>query len=209
MHIKIYFDDKVVYLCDKLDPTFSHLVHKAGVVLINETTNAAVQRSIKNIESGTVTMAILLGANFEVLKKLFFSFFNHIEAAGGIVQNEVGELLFIYRLGKWDLPKGKMEAGETSADCALREVEEETGINGLQLQNKIGKTYHTYHAFGKYNIKTTHWYYFTCPTMQKLQPQLEEDITEVRWVGADNIDVLMQNTYPSIHDILQVFEGAK
>jgi 8-oxo-dGTP pyrophosphatase MutT (NUDIX family) len=209
MHIKIYFDEKVVYLCDKLDPTFSHLVHRAGVVLINETTSAAVQRTIKNIESGAVTMAILLGANFEALKKLFFSFFNNIEAAGGIVQNKDGELLFIYRLSKWDLPKGKMEAGENKAACAKREVEEETGINGLQLQHKIGETYHTYYAFGKFNIKTTHWYYFNCLTKQTLQPQLEEDITEVRWVRTDSLGALMQNTYPAIKDILAVFEADK
>jgi 8-oxo-dGTP pyrophosphatase MutT (NUDIX family) len=132
-----------------------------------------------------------------------------IEAAGGIVQNSKKEILFIYRLDKWDLPKGKMEKGEKPDECALREVQEETGVSRLTVKEKIGETYHTYDAFGKHFLKVTHWYYITCPAVQQLIPQTEEDITAIEWVAVKNIKEQLKNTYPSIKDILEVFFDKK
>ena len=123
-------------------------------------------------------------------------------------QNNKKELLFIYRLQKWDLPKGKVEKGEDLETCAKREVEEETGVTNLSLKRKIGETYHTYNAYGKHFLKTTHWYYLTCSSKQKLVPQAEEGIAAIEWVTPENIQTQLNNTYPSIKDIISIFFSA-
>ena len=114
-------------------------------------------------------------------------------------------MLFIYRLDKWDLPKGKIETGETAETAALREVTEETGLGQLQLMGKIGETYHTYNAYGKHYLKTTHWFYMSCSSKQLLIPQTEENIADIKWIKTKNVDLPLQHTYPSIKDILGLF----
>ena len=114
-------------------------------------------------------------------------------------------MLFIYRLDKWDLPKGKVEKGENFEQCAIREVEEETGVTGLTLKSKTGETYHTYNAFGKHYLKISHWYYMTCDKKQTLVPQTKENITAIKWVKPKDIKEPLANTYESVKDILDKF----
>ena len=157
-------------------------------------------RSRRRISAG-----IIWNTEFEKLQKAFFKNFTVIEAAGGIVQNADKELLFIFRRNKWDLPKGKMEGNETAESCAIREVEEETGAKNLKLKKNIGDTYHIYDEFGKHFLKISHWYYFTCPSLQHLKPQTAEDITEARWFKTKEIRKPVENTYATIKDILKKF----
>ena len=130
------------------------------------------------------------------------SFYTPITASGGIIENSNGEYLFIFRRDKWDLPKGKMDAGETPLNTAIREIEEETGVNGLELISPLKDTFHTYEAFGKKWLKTTHWFHFKTNFSGELIPQTEEDITEIKWIKPQEISLVKQNTYPSILDIL-------
>jgi 8-oxo-dGTP pyrophosphatase MutT (NUDIX family) len=125
-----------------------------------------------------------------------------IEAAGGLVKNEKGEHLFIYRNDKWDLPKGKIEKGERVKDAAVREVEEECGIKVNKLEDKICKTYHVYIYRGEIVLKKTHWFNMLCKGQNKLKPQKEEGITDVRWFKTSYIGTIAQNTFPSIMDVL-------
>ncbi|MEN9570424.1 MAG: hypothetical protein RL172_1655 [Bacteroidota bacterium] len=205
MHIKIYFNDKPVYLCDEIDTTLNELLHHPDAVFIDELSSAALKSLLHEIAKDEFHAGVVWNSDLEKLKKAFFKNFTLVEAAGGIVQNEEKELLFIHRLGKWDLPKGKMEKGEKPAECAIREVEEETGVKHLLLHEKVGDTYHTYNAFGKHFLKITYWYYLTCPSAQQLTPQREEDITGIKWVSSLHIKEPLQNTYPSIKDILAIF----
>lgn len=205
MHIKIYFDDKPVYLCDEIDLQLNEILHHPDAVFIDELSNAAIKSLLHEIIKPEFHAGVVWDKDLAKLKKAFFKHFTAIEAAGGIVQNEKKQLLFIYRLGKWDLPKGKMEKGEKTDECALREVEEETGLTKLKLKNKIGETYHTYNAFGKHFIKTTYWYFITCSSKQVLTPQTEEDITKIKWISTKDIEEPMSNTYASIKDILTTF----
>lgn len=205
MHIKIYFDDKPVYLCDEIDQQLNEILHHPDAVFIDELSNAAIKSLLHEIIKPEFHAGVVWDKDLVKLKKAFFKHFTAIEAAGGIVQNEKKQLLFIYRLGKWDLPKGKMEKAEKPDECALREVEEETGVTKLKLKNKVGETYHTYSAFGKHFIKTTHWYFMTCSSKQVLTPQTEEDITEIKWINTKDIEEPMSNTYASIKDILTTF----
>jgi 8-oxo-dGTP pyrophosphatase MutT (NUDIX family) len=126
-----------------------------------------------------------------------------IEAAGGLVKNEKGELLFMFRKGKWDLPKGKLDPGETMEDCALREVREETGLVQLELKNFLLITEHEYTERGEFILKKSHWYLMEAASHQLLIPQTEEDISELRWVRPADFKIVLTNTYPSIVEVLQ------
>jgi 8-oxo-dGTP pyrophosphatase MutT (NUDIX family) len=128
-------------------------------------------------------------------------------AGGGIVFNEQKEVLFIFRRGKWDLPKGKLDKGETIEACALREVMEETGLEKVDLRSFIGNTYHTYREKKKYILKTSKWYSMFAPANQKLVPQQEEDIEEMVWLPREKWDQVFGNTYPLIPIILEQFHG--
>lgn len=125
-----------------------------------------------------------------------------IEAAGGLVKNDDGNYLFIYRNDKWDLPKGKLEAGESKKEGAVREVEEECGIKVSKLGEKICKTYHVYTMKKEVVLKKTYWYDMKYKGNDKLKPQKEEGITDVRWFKKEDVDPILQNTFPSIIDVL-------
>ena len=125
-----------------------------------------------------------------------------IRAAGGLVENDRGEVLFIYRRNKWDLPKGKIEDGELPDECALREVKEETGIRELELGSFLLITCHRYEEQGAEILKETHWYKMKAAGDQPMVPQLEEDITALKWVGKKQLDEMKQNTYPNILEVL-------
>ena len=125
-----------------------------------------------------------------------------IEAAGGLVKNDEGNYLFIYRNDKWDLPKGKLEKDESRKEGAVREVEEECGITVHKLGKKICKTYHVYTIKQQVVLKKTHWYAMKHKGHEKLKPQKEEGITDVRWFDKQEISPIIQNTFPSIMDVL-------
>ena len=116
-------------------------------------------------------------------KKDFFKKFTLIQAAGGLIRNEKDEILLIFRRGKWDLPKGKLDTGETLEECAVREVEEETGLKKIKLISPLIITYHTYHEGARFVLKESHWYSMTVRGKQTLIPQTEEDIHEIKWVA--------------------------
>ncbi len=126
-----------------------------------------------------------------------------VNAGGGLVRNDRGEFLLIRRSGLWDLPKGHQEPGEPIEETALREVEEETGLKGLLLGEFIRMTDHTYLREGQWYLKHTWWFRMTCPENQNLVPQTEEDISEVRWVGKDELPELLQLTYPTILEVFR------
>ena len=128
-----------------------------------------------------------------------------IIAGGGIVANEENKILFQFRRGKWDLPKGKLEDGEKIEDCALREVEEETGLQNIHLGKLVGVTTHYYNENGRDIEKETHWFTMTISGEQQLVPQLEEDITELRWVAQDEMTDYLSNTFPNIEEIIKKY----
>ena len=130
-----------------------------------------------------------------------------IIAAGGLVFNEQNELLMIFRRGKWDLPKGKLDAGETVEACAVREVQEETGLITIELENLIGKTYHEY--FDKWVnenvVKESWWYKMKSSVNEKLIPQMEEDIELIEWVDKKNFKKYLDNSYRNISEIVNKY----
>lgn len=127
-----------------------------------------------------------------------------IEAAGGLITDSQGHLLLIYRRGYWDLPKGKVDPGESVEDCAIREVQEETGIREVTLGELLGITLHEY--FDQWTNqdveKQTHWFAMKAADGQHLTPQTEEDIEQLIWADQMQIDLCMQDTYPNIIEIV-------
>lgn len=126
-----------------------------------------------------------------------------IHAAGGIVTNENGEILMIFRLGCWDFPKGKVEAGEDWPTAAIREVEEETGLQNIHLQEAFANTYHTYILKDTPILKITHWYSMQAPT-QSLVPQTEEDIAQAIWVPRNEVAAKLEKSYASLRALWKV-----
>jgi len=125
-------------------------------------------------------------------------------AAGGLVFNEKNELLMIFRRGKWDLPKGKTEANETPEMSAIREVQEETGLQNLSIRYFSGITHHEY--FDPYIheqvLKETQWFVMSATINEKLIPQTEEDITAIKWADDTDLIDMLKNTYPNIRQII-------
>jgi 8-oxo-dGTP pyrophosphatase MutT (NUDIX family) len=130
-----------------------------------------------------------------------------IIAAGGLVTNPNGEILWIFRRGFWDLPKGKLDEGETIQTCAIREVQEETGIQHIQLHELLKFTNHTY--FDKYLqeevVKRTYWFHMTISTLQNGQPQLSEDIEKIEWHSLATAKHCFEQTYPTIIEVIEAY----
>jgi len=141
------------------------------------------------------------GPDLKKLWKDFKSLYKVIKAAGGVVSNEKGEILVMYRRGTWDLPKGKIDPGETKKQAAVREVEEETGISNIELGKKICRTLHTYTIKGKRVLKYSYWYKMTAPKT-KLIPQTEEDIEECRWMKKKAFLEECSPIYGNIQEVL-------
>jgi 8-oxo-dGTP pyrophosphatase MutT (NUDIX family) len=136
--------------------------------------------------------------------EIFFKSHTPISAAGGIVEmNE--KCLFIRRFGLWDLPKGKLEKNESPEEAAVREVEEECGISGVWIKEPLLETYHTYELKGKRMLKRTYWYSMGYEGSEEAKPQTEEGITEVKWVGDEDIAIVLKHTYPSIIEVVKLF----
>ncbi len=152
---------------------------------------------IHKVEFHTDDAALL----FEKLKACYDKF---IVAAGGLVKNKKGELLLIFRNGKWDLPKGKIEKDETYSEGALREVQEETGLKKLKLLLEFQRTYHTYIQNEKRILKETVWYLMQAED-KSTTPQLEEGITKTEWIAAADAAKVFTNTYKNILLLLKTF----
>ena len=202
MSLKINFNDKTIFLVQQNDMSLDSIATLKNVIFIPTTTESEIINTIKSLWNDTSLDICITHEEIDFLIRCFFSQFHIIEAAGGLVLNKNKEMLFIFRRGKWDLPKGKMEAGETPEICAEREIEEETGVNQLQLIHKIIDTYHIYEERGQQILKKTYWFYFTTKFEGEPTPQIEEDISSIRWIGKKNLKLPLNNTYDSIMDVI-------
>jgi len=202
MHLKIYFGDKPLFLCDEIDNTIAPLVQHDDTVFIDELDSHTVKSMIHEMQQAKIHAGVFLHGDLAVLQKAFWKKFTLIKAGGGLISNEKEEILMIFRRGKWDLPKGKLDAGESLEQCALREVREETGLDNVTLQTPLIVTYHTYHEGTRFVLKESHWFTMLSKGPGKLIPQIEEDIQEIKWVGRNEIKNYIPKTFPSITDVL-------
>ena len=190
---KIFFRDRVLILREGTG--------SAPAPVNREEVMASVDRLSQ--EEGLKEL-VLTHSNLPELQQAVRSCFTLIEAGGGVVFNNEGQFLVIERNGTWDLPKGKMEPGEDFESTALREVEEETGLEGLELKNLLMSTFHTYELKGKKILKETQWFEMYYPGKDRPVLQSEEGITDWRWVKPGESGFIRANTYASILDVLKI-----
>ncbi len=205
MFIKIYFDNKPLFLCNEVDETLQPYVHHDDAVFIDELNSHTVKSMIHEMELEKIHAGVFYHPDLEELKKAFYKKFTIVLAAGGLVLNEKKEMLMIHRRGKWDLPKGKLDKGEKLENCAVREVEEETGLQKVKLISPLTITYHTYHEGARFILKESHWYNMKVSGEQKLVPQTEEDIHAIKWVTSKEAEKLFPECFPSVVDVIREF----
>ncbi|MCB4809656.1 NUDIX domain-containing protein [Tamlana sp. 62-3] len=158
-----------------------------------------IKKVIKKLQSKQDLHGVnLVYKKEEKLLKKFLKKLPNVVAGGGKVYNSNGEVLFIYRNDKWDLPKGKKERKEAIEASAIREVEEETGVKGLEIVKQLDTTYHIFKRNGQFKIKVTYWFEMKTNYTGSLHAQEEEGITKVEWLNADQIKEAIKNSYANI-----------
>jgi 8-oxo-dGTP pyrophosphatase MutT (NUDIX family) len=197
---KVFFNDRVVLLTDDFIRNFQV---KYGLFYKYRNTEDLKElidfyRNLKRIDT-----LFIFHHDLDELQERFKSCFYTVQAAGGLVCNEEDRYLVIKRRGKWDLPKGKVNEGETIPDAAIREVSEECGLTSLEIISPMMSTYHCYWIDGQSFLKRTSWFEMKATGNEPLVPQSDEDITEVKWVGKDDLREITRNTYMGILDILK------
>lgn len=202
MFIKIFFGDKPLFLCDEISEIIEPYMHHDDTMFIDELDKHTIKTIIYEMQQPGIHAGVFKHHDLEELKKVFFKKFYLVKAAGGLVLNDDHEILMIFRKGKWDLPKGKLDEGETLEACAVREVEEETGLTGVSLLSPLIITYHTYHEGTKFILKESHWYRMKSKKEMHFTPQLEEGITEIKWFDNKSTSKILPNTYPMIKDVI-------
>jgi 8-oxo-dGTP pyrophosphatase MutT (NUDIX family) len=156
---------------------------------------------VKQIENKEITDVVLYSKNKSKLLKRLHKLLPIVIAAGGLVLNQDNDFLFIHRNGKWDLPKGKAEDGETIEQTSIREVEEETGVRNLQINNYLGHTYHTFSRKGKLKLKLTHWFIMETDFNKKLKPQKKEGIDKAVWFNKKEAICALKESYANIREL--------
>ncbi|OUR99465.1 NUDIX hydrolase [Flavobacteriales bacterium 33_180_T64] len=157
-----------------------------------------IGKVIRELNSTSLKAVRLIGYKEGKLLHKFLKLLPNVVAGGGKVYNEKGEILFIYRNNKWDLPKGKTEGKETIETTAIREVEEETGVTGLEITKPLKTTYHIFKRNGKHKIKITYWFEMKTIFNGALYPQENEGITKVEWLTPKESEKALENSYANI-----------
>tara|TARA_B110000003_G_scaffold274490_1_gene314598 strand:+ start:18248 stop:18847 length:600 start_codon:yes stop_codon:yes gene_type:complete len=194
---KVFINERPIILTDSLfvKSDFDHVKYK----------NTIISEIIHKLTEGSITGIILLCDDIQEAWGDFISHFKVISASGGLVINEKLEFLFIFRGGKWDLPKGRIEKGEQIKEAALREVKEECGISKLKLGNFLITTYHIFFQNNQNRLKETHWFQMETTTKEVLIPQLEEGITIAIFKNKEDSVRALDNSYGNIHLVFKAY----
>ena len=161
-----------------------------------------LHKEYRQFVRSTSLQTLVITGDEKRIWKVFRSLFGYIEAAGGVVRNPKGELLMIYRNKHWDLPKGKMEKGETPDQTALREVEEECGVKQLKVDKELAITHHIFMQDKNAWIKRTYWYEMSCKDPAKPTPQAIEGILKAEWLSKEEVKKNSNKIYDSLREVL-------
>jgi 8-oxo-dGTP pyrophosphatase MutT (NUDIX family) len=187
---KVFVNDKPLFLTNKISKETDFQLFLLESV--------DIKQLIVKIFQNKIHQAYLYHPDEKEIMKTLKAKIPVNKAGGGLVYNKKGEVLFIFRNGKWDLPKGGTEKGETIEDTAMREVEEETGVNLLRITNKLQKTYHVFKRNGVFKLKITHWFEMQSDFEGTPQGQLDEGIEKVVWFKPEDIPEALKNSYENI-----------
>jgi ADP-ribose pyrophosphatase YjhB (NUDIX family) len=213
---KIYINNVPVYLTSKHGAALPQTDSSNSDILITDhTAKKDILETIDTINAAKGLRACyLLARNPKNVLNHFKKFYRVVEAAGGVVLNSNDEILLIFRRGKWDLPKGKLDDGETKRRAAIREVKEETGVKKIRVIQSLklyaGKQSCTYHSYIENEVaclKASYWFLMRTTDKGILVPQIEEDIVQAEWISRDRLGEYMENSYGSVRDIIEVTQS--
>ena len=194
---KVFVNDKPIIVTSSSKKENNFPIYILKNIVIDELIYKLRNEKIKGIN--------LYSTDLENEWPLFLNKFDIVSAAGGLVLNPKKEVLFIYRNDKWDLPKGRIEKGETVETAAIREVEEECGIYNLKIIKPLLTTYHVYFQNGT-KLKETFWFLMNSDYSKVLKPQLEEGITEVVFKTDTETHVALKNSYGNIKLVYDTYK---
>lgn len=196
--IKIFYNDRIL----AFNEDASSDIQSAKILHFDDNTESAIKLFLNSSDCYNL---VILGASDDAALCLLKKVFTVIEAGGGRVTDKQGRMLFIFRSGRWDLPKGWLEKGETLAQCAVREVSEECGLSVADIVNegKLITTYHIYPFKDGFALKVTHWFIMIYVGDGETKPQTEEDISEVRWIAPNEMGEVLKNTYGNIRMVVE------
>lgn len=199
---KIYFNNKPLILTNDADTYRYHHPLSEAYPVYTGAFPRNFRLAVEHLNTLKTYGAIIEDISIKSLQEELHDLFTPVSAAGGVVTNENGDVLMIYRRGKWDLPKGKCDEGESIETCALREVSEETGLSRIRLQEKIGDTWHVYQQNRQRLLKCTSWFRMQGSAREAPVPQKEENILEAKWIPEKELGPVVFNSYEAIREIL-------
>ena len=191
---KVFVNDKPITLTTKVEQETNFKNYLLNTVHIGKV--------IKDLNTTSLKEVRLIHKDKDKLLKKFLKKLPNVVAGGGKVFNDHGDILFIYRNDKWDLPKGKIEGNETIEKTAIREVTEETGVNGLEIIKPLETTYHIFKRNGKHRIKVTYWFEMKTNFEGHLYAQEAEGITKVEWLNKEQTTEALENSYANIRGLI-------
>jgi 8-oxo-dGTP pyrophosphatase MutT (NUDIX family) len=200
---KIYYNDKPLILTTDMEAYMEANPVAEMYQFFSGATLKSFTQALQFMDRPGNAGAIIEDVSDIALQDQLHAMYRPIMAGGGLVYNEEGALLMIYRRGKWDLPKGKLDEGENIAECALREVTEETGLQQLRLGEKLIDSFHIYLQDGEQYLKQTVWYIMHGSSTDLLKPQKEENIMEARWVAEKELGTYSSRSYEAIREVLK------
>ena len=203
---KIYYNNKPLILTNDSRAYIKEHPIAGGYMVFMGSFPRNYRLAVQHLEKLTALGAIIEDVSQASLEHELHELYTPIDAAGGVVFNEDGAVLMIYRRGKWDLPKGKRDDGEAIDYCAIREVSEETGLQQLTLGEKICDTYHVYAQNGQSLLKCTTWFKMFGSSKEKLVPQKEENILEAKWISISQMGPVVFKSYEAIREVLRAAE---
>jgi 8-oxo-dGTP pyrophosphatase MutT (NUDIX family) len=199
---KVFFNDRKLFLTDNFA---KHFQVRYGLFYKYRDVDDLKELIRFYSQLTRIDSLYLFHSDIEEMREAFRQCFVPIEAAGGLVKNDKGEYLLIHRRGRWDLPKGKLNKKESVESAAIREVEEECGITGVSIVKPLISTYHTYPVKNGLALKKTSWFEMLYTGKSQPKPQTEEDINEVKWVPANQLEPYLNDSFPAIRDVFTYY----
>lgn len=203
--LTLFIHNKPVIICSAVNDKISQKITDEHFVLLKDPELQNMNALLGPLKEGAIHGYVWKTSHPDELLQKLKDHYEHWQAAGGLITNSNNEILLIFRRGKWDLPKGKIDEGETPEEAALREVTEETGLFTIHIEKKLTDTWHAYHQFDKDILKQTHWYKMNFTGTELTIPQIEEDIMDIQWIRPENIHKYLRYSYPNLR---LVFEAA-